>query len=883
MDLLSKAGKLYRKRNVIIYILVIVIVVFALWLRIRCLGIKDLWIDEYFTDDGAFYSFKEMWSKGHTRTTLLFSVIMKYYAAALSFFSHRLYLTPFELRFPNALYGTLLVILVFYALRKISDSFSAVYASLLCTTSAYLVYYSRDGRYYPFMLVWVIICVWSSFNILSNPLYCRNQIKFHLIYMISGICGMFSHYGFWLYFAVSNIALCLILIYRFLTDSSAESFLGRAGKSFLMFLAMAIPAFSVPAIVYKRFGGGVSVVFSEKMYNNDYMLNNLSYKSISNFYQEFICDYKPLIMWIVAILALMAILLLIFYKQKRIILYLILVKYGTFILLRFTPRRIIAEPLRTRYIIFIILLDIILFSLFTGELIKRISQLSIFKRKKLAPLVYLTLTSILIIFTTYYTSSKLFKSDFKIYKPYSKPSQTIEKIKSVYKDGDVVLTDLMEPFFALPYYRKFDKDLKNIKCFYIGWTEKAPQKCDRIILITQKNVFKIPGIISLGQYAGLYCNLLSIPDELYNDDVAFLLSKTINTNDSICKKVLDKWSKKNTNVLDYLNSTNRVSNLVLNHNFSNGFTNWYVKERGDALFSITNINNVSFAVISGKGGWSTLSQNIELKQGKAYKIIVEIKSEDYVKDINFAFCFRDPDKNDKYIYFPGLEESGKWTKVIETIKCNNSGKANIRFQYSNNGKIGLIIIKEVKVIELRDKNVEYQPIKSVSVSNSKLDNSLIYNGDFKDGFSHWSGNFDCFNMLSNGTEIFLSLIERTDEKTWRNLKQLFDTSQDDEYELSFDYRCSDCSNQNEIAYVVFSYMEKGKYIEEEYFRVNRKTTGDLWKHQKHSIQVKGSRKACLRIQFMGNPNCDIKNIQLIKAHDGKTEQSLVPEEGNKNI
>ena len=242
----------YEKRNAFVLLLLLVIVIFAFWLRFRLLSVKDLWIDEYFTEDGAFYTLKNLWLKGHTRTTLFFSFLMKCYASSVSLFSHKNYLTPFELRLPNVIFGTFLVVLVYFSVRKISDVFTAIFSSLVCAVFPYLVYYSRDARYYPLFLVCVAICFWAAFSILSTPFDDKKQIKYHLAYMLGGLCGMFTHYGFWIYFATSNIALCLILCYRFFIEPSNDTFVKKVGKASLQVLAMAIPAFMVPAIVYNR-------------------------------------------------------------------------------------------------------------------------------------------------------------------------------------------------------------------------------------------------------------------------------------------------------------------------------------------------------------------------------------------------------------------------------------------------------------------------------------------------------------------------------------------------------------------------------------------------------------------------------------------------------
>lgn len=716
-----KAGQfltyILKKRKLVVAILLVAIIAFAFWLRIRFLGIKDLWLDEYFTEDAAFYTFRKMWNEGHTRTTLLFSLIMKYYAAILKIFTDRSYLTPFELRLPNVIYGSCLVFLVFIIVKRISNNFTALFASLLCATSSYLVYYSRDGRYYPFLLLWASICVWSSIEILSYPIEHKNQIKFHVIYMISGFFGMFSHYGFWVFFAMNNIALCLILFYRFLIHFPNENVHLRVLNVLLQVLAMAVPAFLVPLIVYKRYGSGVSILLSNKLYNNSFLLNHFSYDSINRFCRDYFLDYGCLSVYGLAIIIIIAVLLLFLYKQKRIIIYLILVRFGTFVLLRFIPREIIREALLPRYIIFVILFDITFISLFVGALIRNATKvLSLYNKKHYSFLYYLLSLFVLFICAGY-TTNKVIHSRMRIYAPFKLPSVIIEKTKEIYKYGDAIVSDMMEPYFAISYDKKKDKYLSNLNCYFIGWLANPPQNNKRFILISQRNIKDFSGTSFVGEYSGVYFNIFDLPDELFNNDLAVILGHIFNTKDKGCLSVLKQWSSRKSNILDYMSTRCEPKNLIVNSSFEEGSNNWNISERGNAKFSFINTNDFCFAKISGKGGYSVISQTFNLEKDKLYKLIVELKVNDWNSGMNIACCCVDTNLKDNYMLFPGIDKTKDWIRSTKILECKSSGKATIRIQYSNSSDKGEAFVNQIKVLELRDMYSEIKLDKSPGNDN----------------------------------------------------------------------------------------------------------------------------------------------------------------------
>ena len=853
---------LYEKRKALALILLASIVIFAFWLRYRLLGVKDFWIDEYFTEDGAFYTFSTMWHKAHTRTTLLFSVIMKFYASLLSLFNPKNYLTPFELRLPNVIFGTLLVIQVYFIVRKISDIFTALLASAICAFIPYLVFYSRDGRYYPLMLVCVAICFWAAFSILSTPFDDKKQLKYHLVYMLGGFCGMFAHYGFWIYFALSNSILCLILCYRFFFEPSNNTFLKKAGCASLQVLSMAIPAFAVPLIVYNRYGSGISTVLSENIGTKAYLLQSLSFESINFFCRDFYSDFKILSLYSILIIAVVALLLLIFHKQRKIVLYLAAIRFLTFIILRITPRNIVHEPLRTRYLIYILLIDIILFSLFTGELLKYIHKALSYANNKLSAAVYLLLAIALLFTISHYSTKKVFNSELTIYKPFDMPSKTMEKMKEFYNDGDVVLTDVMDLFYAVPYYKKVDKQLENIRCFFMGWINQPSIKNASLLLLTQRQGNFLPNVHFLGKFSDVYYNRYIIPDDIYDKDLALILSKIVNTTSRHVKPSIDTWSKIKSNAIQYITTPHEEKNLILNHDFSNGFDYWRVSKNGYADISLVSTNGHNIAKFTGKGDWSTLAQSIDVEAGKTNKFIIDLKCDDWSEGLDVVLSYTDPDNKINYISFPKIQATNSWTKTIKLLAFEKSGSVPVRIQYRNKTDEGTVYVSQIKVVELRDTNASVVP----SEQAQEIDpNQVLKNSDFQSYYAHWTGETDNFIIKESDGEKIITFTPLSVKRTWFKLKQFFTANKGDVYELSYDEKCLYESSPQSKAFLVFSYVdEKGVDAGEKYFQLDSNGKTPDWQHKVHKINITDTKKACFRLQFTGHPYCEVKNIKLIK-------------------
>ena len=140
--------------------------------------------------------------------------------------------------------------------------------------------------------------------------------------------------------------------------------------------------------------------------------------------------------------------------------------------------------------------------------------------------------------------------------------------------------------------------------------------------------------------------------------------------------------------------------IILNPDFKDGFDNWIVKEQGNSEISLIKTNDRNIVKISGKGGWSTISQKINVEEGKSYKFIVDAKCDNWSKDLGIIFAYSDVDKNVNYIVFPNIQTTNCWSESSKVLNCKKSGEASALIQYKNNGDIGTIYIRQIRAIEL---------------------------------------------------------------------------------------------------------------------------------------------------------------------------------------
>ena len=150
-----------KDKNRYIYLLLALALIVGFYLRLRCLDIKIFWFDEFFTEERSFFDLNEIWTNYKTQRVLFFSLIMKIYSLLILYINKAKFMTEIQLRLPNVILGSVAIVVIYYIGRKIKNDIFGIISALICSLSYYLIFYSREARYYPlyFLVSSLLICL----------------------------------------------------------------------------------------------------------------------------------------------------------------------------------------------------------------------------------------------------------------------------------------------------------------------------------------------------------------------------------------------------------------------------------------------------------------------------------------------------------------------------------------------------------------------------------------------------------------------------------------------------------------------------------------------------------------------------------------------------
>lgn len=176
-------------RRVTGFILVLLVIV-GLWLRTADLGVQPLWIDEIFTINGAIDTLEKgypLLNSGFFYANNLLSVYVS--SLAISLFGLDAF-DPYVLRLPAAIFGAILIIIVYFFAQKIfNDRRVALISAFFVTFSTYELAWSRQVRGYAALAVFIVLAL------LLLWMYLMERKKGTLAFMIASyILACLSHY-----------------------------------------------------------------------------------------------------------------------------------------------------------------------------------------------------------------------------------------------------------------------------------------------------------------------------------------------------------------------------------------------------------------------------------------------------------------------------------------------------------------------------------------------------------------------------------------------------------------------------------------------------------------------------------------------------------------
>ncbi len=183
--------------------IIILIILFALFLRLWGLDTQSLWVDELFNMDVADPS--HTWQELFHRLKCCDLHPPLYYIIERLFFSvfgH----TAFVARIVSVLAGTTSILAVWLLGREILNRSLGLTLALITTVNYYSIYYSQEARGYSFAFLFSVLSALYLIKLIKKP-----EAKYVLFYALSALCLLYTHY-FSLFVLVAHGIISMILL-----------------------------------------------------------------------------------------------------------------------------------------------------------------------------------------------------------------------------------------------------------------------------------------------------------------------------------------------------------------------------------------------------------------------------------------------------------------------------------------------------------------------------------------------------------------------------------------------------------------------------------------------------------------------------------------------
>jgi mannosyltransferase len=171
------------RNRLISLILPCLIISVAYGLRLYCLDGQSLWFDEGFALHLASQSLPQIIQRNPVGWLPLHSV-------ALHFWLEFVGQSPFAARFFSVFFGVLVVALLYLLGRSLATPRMGTIASVVGTTSPFLIYYSQEARTYALWLFLSLLSVCLLLRVLRHP----GRVRGWLLYTGVTTLALYTHY-----------------------------------------------------------------------------------------------------------------------------------------------------------------------------------------------------------------------------------------------------------------------------------------------------------------------------------------------------------------------------------------------------------------------------------------------------------------------------------------------------------------------------------------------------------------------------------------------------------------------------------------------------------------------------------------------------------------
>lgn len=351
------------------YLLLAALLSFAFYLRFYHLSWRGLTYDECLTEERSHWSLWRLWRFYITSRAPVNAIIYYLDGHVFPLFTKANVLREWQVRLPSAIFSFLTVPLLFILGRSLKDKWNGLLLASVGTVSFLFLTHAREARYYSFVCFFTTFLLIEVVRILKKAPGGRDSLRDYALYAFAAIGGMGSHQGFYFLFAFSNVFLCLYalmpLLYAGWEKRKELGTLGLKGvipvfgEGFEIFYKKLI-LLVLPCLLYcYQF---ILVTGADKPYTptgrgDTHLISELSFEVIGG-----ICER----LWVGApfahiVLGLFAaaFVILVFTRLRLVAVYCFFVKFSTFVLLRILTQRLTYEQFRDKYIIFVLILDML--------------------------------------------------------------------------------------------------------------------------------------------------------------------------------------------------------------------------------------------------------------------------------------------------------------------------------------------------------------------------------------------------------------------------------------------------------------------------------------------------------------------------------------------
>ena len=687
----------------------IFLVCIGFYLRAKDLSLKFMWEDEFYTEERAFWSLRELWNYYITQRELVFCAIMKLYGIFVAHINHGSFMNTFQLRFPNVIIGTICIIFIFYSNYKIKDIISGLIAASITTFLYFTVYFSREARFYPLFFLLSCFLISAAFEILKG----NRTIRPYIYYSLIGLTGLYTHSGFWIFFAISNVFLVLYLFIMLLYEwKSYTNKLSGLCYFILKVFILATPVFLTIPLFFSLNGPNST----RPSFDGTMMIQKLNYSTINNFYIQYwkhtpFAEYVLLGIAIIVLFFILSSLICFFKSSNRckinsnsnlqtliITLYLVSISIFPFVIASYIPRSAIREPLRAKYFIFILVSNIFLISYFFSEVLDLVLVKIVNCDQYIKRIIKLICALIFISWFGFSTTNKIFKSD--LFKPDYSIEKAANKLCEVYSDDCYVFSDarifnLWIRYAVragiLPHDFLFSKpDLSGDKIL--------PERFKWLLIITegaQKKDSTFPAVSFLGKYGWeSFYSVKNIKGQMSTRLVKGIFANvTEGHKGNTLQNWVNSWKEKYTtdyvkNIINGVNYDINSTNFIKNPSFLKSFEDW---EGNLNFFKIEKEDDFNYLSLVGNdnSNWKILRTYFFAEEGKyVFSVDSRLKKGNNKGQTLITLSEVTDNKKNVNTNYLGLDKkklSNEWQRIYINVNLNKTGIHCFQVQYTFDG------------------------------------------------------------------------------------------------------------------------------------------------------------------------------------------------------